>query len=205
MATHATAFHVLARAAGLELTAEAKLPWLTRNGHFAAAVQQQAPAVTLTALDAILEALGGDAGALAAKTRGAMAADFLLTPGDTEVEYDELQHFTTARITTLELYPPHAALAFDPVAYRQIAVRWRARGDRGFAHKQAVEFPGPGRQRQRAYFDAFRDLTALHFGNGPVIRLAAPDNDYAAAVDSLKNVTDRLRASRPPGRAVSHR
>ena len=32
--------------------------------------------------------------------------------------------------------------------------------------------------RQRAYFDAFRDRAASFFGNGPVVRIAAPDNNY---------------------------
>lgn len=64
--------------------------------------------------------------------------------------------------------------------------RWAPRGDKSFAHKTAAEFPGPaGRQRQRAYFDAFRDLAAPHFDNGPLIRIASPDNDYGAAVTRL--------------------
>jgi len=116
-----------------------------------------------------------------------MTADFLLEPDGVVVEYDEIQHFTTARGTTLALYPAGAPLGFDLAAYAQTVKHWRARGDRGFAHKQAPEFPGvAGRQRQRAYFDALRDLAAPHFDDGPLIRIAAPGNDYAAAVATLQ-------------------
>lgn len=103
-------------------------------------------------MDEILDALDGDPAALAAKTRGAMTADFVLLPtGVQVVEYDEVQHFTTARLATLRLYPALAPLAFSPGEYAAIVERWKARGDKGFVHKEAAEFPGRGgRQRQRA-------------------------------------------------------
>jgi hypothetical protein len=187
MARHASAFHDLARAAGIELRANVARPWLTRNGHLTPEIRDRLPSDVVKALDRILTALGGDAVTLAAKTRGAMSADFLLEPHGVVVEYDEIQHFTTARQKTLALYPPDTPLGFDLAAYGQLVKCWRARGDRGFAHKQAPEFPGDaGRQRQRAYFDALRDLVAPHFDDGLLIRIAAPDNDYAAAVAALQ-------------------
>lgn len=193
MAKHAPIFHAAAARAGLMLVANVRLPWLTRHGHLAPRIQEQLPPRTLKALDEILASLAGDAAALANKTRGAMTADFLL--GARQVEYDEIQHFTTARITTLRLYPDGVILAFDPASYGALAERFKAKGDKGFAHKIAVEFPGPlGRQRQRAYFDAFRDLAAPHFGNGPVLRIAAPDNDYQAAARTLRRMADKLDA-----------
>lgn len=140
-------------------------------------------------LDRILEALDGDRHALAAKTSGSMRADFLLEPQGVVVEYDEAQHFTSARLATLAHYPPQADLGFDPHEYATIVERWRAKGDRGFAHREAAEFPGPsGRMRQRAYFDALRDLVAPHFGHGPILRIPAPANDYDAAVELLSTL-----------------
>lgn len=127
-----------------------------------------------------------------------MTADFLVASTELEVEYDEIQHFTTARIATLELYPRDAPLAFAPADYVKVAEQWRARGDKGFAHKQAAEFPGPaGRQRQRAYFDTFRDLAAPHFGNGPVLRIPAPDNNYGPAVEDLLTMIADVPPLRP--------
>lgn len=191
MAKHAPIFHAAAAQAGLKLIADVKLPWLTRHGHLAPAVQDQLPSWALAALDKILLSLDGDAAALANKTRGAMTADFLLD--EIEVEYDEIQHFTSARIRTLGHYPSKAILAFDPATYRVICERFKTEGDKGFAHRIAAEFPGPtSRQRQRAYFDAFRDLAAPHFGNGPVLRIAAPDNNYRVAVRTLGEMVDKL-------------
>jgi hypothetical protein len=195
MARHAAIFHSAAKAAGVDLVADVRLPWLTRHGHLSSEVRDRLPGRVIAALDAILEALEGDADALAAKTRGAMTADFLSVATSLEVEYDEIQHFTTARIATLKLYPPDARLAFVPEEYLTIAKQWRACGDKGFAHKQAAEFHGPsGRQRQRAYFDAFRDLAAPYFGNGPVLRVPAPDNRYDEAVELLQAMLAELSA-----------
>jgi len=162
--------------------------WLTRNGHLSPKVGDKLPADTRDALDRILDALQGDAAALAAKTRGSSRVDFILESRGIVVEYDEVQHFTTARLKSLSLYPATAALGFDRSDYAALVRRWASRGDKGFAHKTAAEFPGPaGRQRQRAYFDAFRDLAAPHFGNGPLIRIASPGNDYGAAVERLRS------------------
>jgi hypothetical protein len=188
MARHAPIFQERARAAGIHLRADVALPWLTRNGHLDPMVSEQVPSKTRDALDQILDALDGDVTALAAKTRGSSRVDFMLEPRGVVVEYDEVQHFTSARLRTLALYPPEASLGFDRAGYTALVKRWAALGDKGFAHKSAAEFPGPaGRQRQRAYLDALRDLVAPHFGNGPLIRVAAPDNDYDAAVDRLRS------------------
>jgi hypothetical protein len=193
MTRHAANFHSRAQAEGFELATEVKLSWLTRNGHAQACVQDTLPGWAIETLDRILAALDGDAKLLADKTRGSMRADFLLNPGEIEVEYDEIQHFTGARLITLELYPENAVLGFDPKEYASIVRSWQAKGDRGFAHKSAAEFPGPnGRARQRAYFDAFRDLAAPFFGNGPLLRIAAPDNDYSTAVQRLAGMLSQL-------------
>lgn len=192
MPTNAPNFHAHARGLGIDLRADVARPWLTRNGHLNKEVRAKLPSDTIEALDAMFAALGGDPAALMAKTRGAMRADFLLTTSDLVVEYDEVQHFTTARLATLKLYPADAALHFDHSTYVTLTEQWRVRGDRGFAHKEAAKFPGPaGRQRQRAYFDAFRDLAAPSF-DGPVIRIAAPDNNYALAASELLTVSNRL-------------
>lgn len=186
MPKNAQVFSELAAKAGIRLEAEVTLPWLTRNGHMKPAVRDALPGETMEAIERIFAALGGDETLLAAKARGSMRADFLLSGSQIQVEYDEVQHFTTARLETLNLYPTSAKFGFDVAEYIEISRDWIPKGDKAFAHKQAAEFPGErGRQRQRAYFDAFRDLAAPHFGNGPLIRIPAPDNDYASAVSRL--------------------
>jgi len=130
MARHAPIFHNIAQAAGIKLRANVARPWLTCNGHLKPEIGEQLPADVVKALDRIIVALGGDAEALAAKTRGSMTADFLLEPDGVVVEYDEIQHFTTARGTTLALYPAGAPLGFDLAAYAQTVKHWRARRPR---------------------------------------------------------------------------
>lgn len=53
--------------------------------------------------------------------------------------------------------------------------------DRDFAHKAAAGFGPQGRPRQRAYNDALRDLVTPLMGHPPVMRVAVPDRDGAAA------------------------
>src|SRR4051812_9698349 len=100
MPRHAELFHQRARAAGHDLKADVPLSWLTPNGHTRPAVLEALPGAVASALDEIVQGLGGDLEALAAKTRGSMRADFVLSGRDIIVEYDEVQHFTTARQTS---------------------------------------------------------------------------------------------------------
>jgi len=64
------------------------------------------------------------------------------------------------------------------------------RSDRYRASKAAVGFGPGGRQRQRAYHDALRDLTAPACGRPPVIRVAVLDDDGPGA---YKRERDRVR------------
>jgi hypothetical protein len=161
MRRHAAAFFAVATTAGFDLQPDEDLDWLTRHGHLQPTVTAKLPSHALKAIEAIFAELGGDDDALRAKTRGRMDADFLLQPGTWHVEYDEHSHFTTSRRATFAHYPTAVPLGYDVEAYQELCELYEQRGNKGFAHKTAREFPGPlGRARQRAYFDAFRDLAA---------------------------------------------
>jgi hypothetical protein len=99
----------------------------------------------------------------------------------TLIEIDESQHFTTARLTTLELYPADAALGYDLDEYKALCGQWSSQADNYFRTKAARGFGPGGRQRQRAYYDALRDLAAPVMGHPPTIRVAAPTRDGRAA------------------------
>lgn len=71
------------------------------------------------------------------------------------------RHFTSARLRRLELYLADAPLAFDLDAYQALRRRWRGQADRAFAHRDARGFGPGGRQRQRADYDALRDLATV--------------------------------------------
>lgn len=180
-------FFELAVASGFPLAAGRAVPWLSSRGHLSADVQSSAPGHVSDALAQIHRRLGGDALLLANKpNRSGPAPDFLHTRLGCIVEIDEEQHFTTSRLATFELYPADVPLGFDRDEYIDLLGQWKLRGDKAFAHKTASDFPGPGgRQAQRAYNDALRDLLAPTFTGHPVIRIPVPDRSLDGAVDRL--------------------
>lgn len=159
------------------------VPWLSVRGHLDAYVQNHAPAETIGTLAAIHADLGGDAVALAAKRSGSVCPDLVTAEGQI-VEVDEVQHFTTARERTLRFYTEdRGPFGFDVPEYRRLVARWRGEGDRAFAHKTSADFNfRGGRQAQRAYNDAPRDLLAPVFTGLPVRRIPVPDRNVARAL-----------------------
>ena len=108
-----------------------------------------------------LHPTGGNEKPLAAKRRGSdPTPDFLLNCRQI-IEVDEIQHFTTDRLTTLRLYPGDIELGFGLSEYISLCETWRPTADRYRTAKPTQDFPHPGgRRAQRAYFDALRDLAA---------------------------------------------
>lgn len=171
------------RAEGIEVRPAGGVPWLTVRGHLDQYVQQHAPPSVVDLLSTLHEKLGGDAGALAAKRSGSIQSDLVAVATGQFIEVDEVQHFTTARKVALDHYPDAVSLGFSLDEYRLLVVRHRSEGDRAFAHKRAADFDfAGGRQAQRAYNDALRDLLASTFTGHPVIRVAVPTRDCGPAV-----------------------
>jgi hypothetical protein len=138
----------------------------------------------LASLSAAFDLLGGNEAESLAKRRSQLRVDFLIEP-NTIVELDEFQHFTTARLQTLDLYEglDHE---LDLSTYRRLCKRYSAEADRYRAAKPAAGFNFyGGRSAQRAYLDMCRDLLAPAFGER-VIRVAAPTPSAEAAVYDLK-------------------
>lgn len=129
----------------------------------------------------IYVALDGSVDELAAARTTRLTGDFLHAATGTLIEVDEHQHFTSARLTTLKRYPADAQVGFDLGRYAALCREWRPKADRAFAHRAAPGFGPGGRQRQRAYYDALRDLAAPAMGHPPLVRIAAPTNDGRAA------------------------
>ena len=130
----------------------------------------------------------------AAKRLTSLPGDFLHPESMTFIEVDEHQHFTSRRLATLDLYPEGAALGFDLGEYRALCRDWAPRADRYRASKSAAAFGPGGRQAQRAYHDALRDLAVPAMGHPPLVRVAAPARDGAAA---YARVRERLATLRP--------
>jgi hypothetical protein len=132
-------------------------------------------------LDELHARLGGDQQLLRAKPERALRPDFVLATGQL-VEVDEIQHFTSDRLLTFELYPSEISLGFDLGMYRDFCALYRETADRYRADKTATDFPcSGGRRAQRAFLDAVRDLMAPYLTGRPVLRVAAPECDARLA------------------------
>ena len=125
----------------------------------------------------LFEKMDGDWAGLSTKADGHLTPDaYFPAPYNFIFEFDELQHFTAFRQTTLEVYPEDLALGFNRRVYLQLCLKHQERaiqkGTDRFRRKTA-DFPFiNGRAAQRAFFDTFRDwLPSLH-GLKPTLRLA---------------------------------
>ena len=133
-------------------------------------------------LSAIYARLNGDVSVLhAARENLLLAVDLVHEPTGTVIEVDEAPHFTSFRLTALELYPADVRVGFDLAEHRELCRAWCARTDRLDRGLAAKGFGFGGRQRERAYHDALRDLATPAMGHPPVVRIAAVDGDGAAA------------------------
>jgi hypothetical protein len=89
-------------------------------------------------------------------------------------EFDEFQHFSTAREKTLLLFPARLSLAFNLYEYQQYCQMYALQADQYRRNKQTVDFPFEGgRTAQRAYLDCFRDILPPLHGLKPTVRIAA--------------------------------
>ncbi len=186
-------FAQLARADGIEFDRGVSPAWLTNKGHLGDVAESHIDAARATAIRSTYSTLGGDEALLAEKKAGSDPRfDFLLHDRPLVVEVDEIQHFTTDRLRTFDLYAPSADLCFDFADYGRLIRQWSKTADRYRASKPTVDFPfSGGRRAQRAYFDAFRDLAAPSFGLR-VMRIPAPECDGRLAYDRFQEAIAKL-------------
>lgn len=180
---------------GIELVPSPRIARLTNRGHAELRPEDGEEASCLDRMRRLFTDLDGDEGVLFSKGTRLLAPDFLLPESGHLVELDEEQHFTTARLSTLDHYDG-LDFAWDVEEYRSICAKWRGRGDKAFRHKQAKEFPGAlGRQRQRAYFDSVRDIIAPVVSESPgVLRVAVPERDLQLGLRRLRSQLERIAA-----------
>lgn len=173
------AFMEAAHREGVELV-RYKKPWLNQRGHFG--LPDRASVVT-NPLNSIFLSLGGQAAEQAAKRTTALPGDFIHLETETIIEIDEVQHFTSFRLKSFEFYAPDSPLGFEPDEYRDLCRRFAPKADTYRQSKAAAAFGPGGRQRQRAYYDALRDLAVPAMGLPPLIRVPAPDGNGRTAFE----------------------
>ncbi|MGZ4603655.1 MAG: hypothetical protein ACXV3S_06055 [Kineosporiaceae bacterium] len=186
------AFAQAAEQDGIELERQS-FDWLCEQGHIGlerVAKARRDPALVapvraaLGVLAAIFARLKGDVSVLhASRENLLLPVDLVHAPTGTVIEVDGPHHFTSFRLTALELYPADVAVGFDIGEHQDLCRAWCSETDglsRGLASKA---FGFGGVQRERAYHDALRDLGVVAMGHPPVVRIAALDGDGAAAYD----------------------
>jgi hypothetical protein len=119
-------------------------------------------------------------------------ADLMHEESGVIIEVDELQHFTSHRLMSFESYPDGAPLGFDLGDYRDLCEQHRVRADKAWGTKKTATFGPKSRGRQRAFYDALKDLSLPAAGLPPVVRIAVPDRDYVRA---WKQARDRVFAA----------
>lgn len=84
--------------------------------------------------------------------------------------------------------------------------RWCREADRKWANKQATGFPGPhGRQRQRAYHDALRDIATPAMGRHRLSEFRIPliTGEPPGSVTASACLPSLPRIARPPRRQAT--
>lgn len=95
--------------------------------------------------------------------------DFYVADPPFILEFDESQHFSRARLITLELYPETAKLGFSIQRWRELC--------RAIA---AVDNAPFDRDERRAWYDTLRDwLPGLH-GVSPTARIYGGEHRFCA-------------------------
>jgi hypothetical protein len=165
--------------------------WLCEQGHVGlerVAKARRDPAIVapviaaLEVLAGIFARLGGDVPVLhAARENRFLPVDLVHAPSGTLIAVDGPEHFTSARLLSLDQYPADAVLGFDIDEYRDLCREWAPTSDGLHRGMPAKGFGFGGVQRERAYHDALRDLAAPAMGHPPLWRIAAPDGDGAGA------------------------
>jgi hypothetical protein len=184
------AFAEAAAADGIALQS-GSFDWLCEQGHVGlerVAKARRNPALVapvtaaLELLEQIFARLRGDVTVLhAARENLLLPCELVHPPTGTVIEVDGPGHFTSARLTSLELYPAGAQVGFDVAAHMRLCRELREASDGLSRGLPAKAFGFGGVLRERAYHDALRDLATPAMGHPPVIRIAAADGDGAAA------------------------
>ncbi len=105
----------------------------------------------------------------------------------TLVELDNMLHFSSPRLLTLELYPGEVKIGFDIKEYKELCREYAPKTDRWRYGLASKCFGFHGMQNERAYYDAVRDIASWVMGFPPLFRVPAIDEDGAATYERSKD------------------
>lgn len=176
---------------GIVLTEKFTFPWLNEIGHLyllhvASQTEDEVAIKRLKlvakSLATIFQRMRGKNETLAAcRPNHYVTIDLVHEPTGTLVELDELQHFTTMRQGSLDLYPHAVPIGFDPGEYWELCAKYHTQADKYRDNLPAKYFGWGGLDKERVYRDALKDLAPPAMGHPATIRLPVPEGDGAAA------------------------
>lgn len=174
---------------GVYLKPGRRFAWLTSAGPYGLGVS--ASSVFEPVMNIAVD-LRGNLEVMKALSRPAkLPVDLIHADSGIVFEVDEIQHFTSHRRASFDHYPDDVRVSFDIEEYRRLCTQYSARADKDFV-KPTFNFGPKSRGRQRAFYDALKDLSIPAAGLPPVVRIPVPDRDVEKA---WKNSRDRVRAA----------
>lgn len=175
---------------GLFLSPGTSFPWIGTKGPYglgATAASVYAPVMSIAV------GLGANLDVMRLTSRVARPrADLMHKESKVIIEVDEIQHFTSHRLATFERYPAGTLLGFDVDEYRELCQANSVSADRAWAGKDTATFGPKSRGKQRAFYDALKDLSIPTAGLPPIVRIPVPDRDVETA---WKLARDRVFAA----------
>jgi hypothetical protein len=124
-------------------------------------------------IDKIFKSLNGDITANQTKRSVALDCDaYFGGQYDFIFEFDELQHFSSSRLKTIENYTAGLKVNFDLTNWKRLCQTHKDKADNYRKTKTTTDFNFVGgRTAQRAYLDCFRDLLPEIQGLNPTLRI----------------------------------
>lgn len=173
---------------GIYLKPGRRFSWLNSTGPYG--LRTSASSV-FDPVMSIAAALGGKLDAMRAARPTRLPVDLIHEDTGVVFEVDEIQHFTSHRLATFDHYPDDVRVSFDIGEYRRLCAQYRSFADKDFV-KDTFNFGPRSRGRQRAFYDALKDLAIPATGMPPVMRIPVPDRDVETA---WKSSRDRVFAA----------
>ena len=173
---------------GIYLKPGRRFSWLNSAGPYGLGMSASS---VFDPVMSIAVGLGGKLDVMKAARPTRLPVDLIHEDTGVVFEVDEIQHFSSHRLATFNHYPDDVRVSFDIEEYRRLCAKHRSRADKDFV-KDTVNFGPRSRGRQRAFYDALKDLAIPATGMPPVIRIPVPDRDVETA---WKSSRDRVFAA----------
>ena len=143
-------------------------------------------------IDKIFRTLNGDLNANQTKRTVSLKCDAYFGGKFNFIfEFDEFQHFSSARLKTFVLYPTTLSANYNIEQWKQLCKNHKDKADKYRKLKATSDFNfDRGRTAQRAYLDCFRDLLPQLHGLQPTLRIN--EFEVSGIYENNKDVCNRI-------------